>query len=31
MKLRPGEYWALAVLSTKQEPDKPENRLDAAI
>jgi CRISPR type IV-associated protein Csf1 len=31
MKLRPGEYWALAVLSSKQEPDKPENRLNATV
>jgi CRISPR type IV-associated protein Csf1 len=24
VKLRPGEYWALAILSTKQEPKIPE-------
>ena len=30
-KLRPGEYWALAILSTKQEPEEPENKLNAAI
>src|SRR6266404_3661058 len=31
VKLRPGEYWALAILSTRQEPEEPENKLDAAI
>jgi CRISPR type IV-associated protein Csf1 len=31
MKLRPGEYWALAILSTEQEPERPENHLNAAI
>jgi len=31
MNLRPGEYWALAILSTKQEPEKPENKPNAAI
>jgi CRISPR type IV-associated protein Csf1 len=31
VKLRPGEYWALAILSTRQEPEQPENTANAAI
>ena len=31
VKLRPGEYWALAILSTRQEPEEPQNKLDATI
>jgi CRISPR type IV-associated protein Csf1 len=31
MTLRPGEYWALAILSAPQEPENPENTFNAAI
>jgi CRISPR type IV-associated protein Csf1 len=31
LALKPGEYWALAILTSKQKPEKPEKKLNAGI